>query len=522
MAFLPTIVTTILLLFTISVNGFTLSPRSFHQQKHILCNLYLRQICLGCTSTSHDIQEALSPQQMSEKGVQESKSPLEKMSDNFVEAWLKGFEGKLGPMKALMPDEQAPWVSPVANTNGDMKSQFINFADFFLEPALTIFNRRIDENGYKIILDYQLSFWYPLPWRPRIIVPGKAIITTNTDATRVLGVSEEWETTIPKILLKQAFPRLWDIWHIFSTPGPEYPPILKLGNEGKVVFSLLPPSIALEATWTGPAKFPGPPLLTMPGFALFGELRTSRPNRDKFYCTMPVESCSDTFVDETNGIKMKKNTFMMHVPSALHNVVAKRVETGEAFTLLTNEQQQRRNGAAAEEQDDEAYTSDVQVGISDEKLSNLENISLMKSVTGGNARGQYDVNQEIVEEFVASEHLAYRYRSLPRRVMAQVAVKGEVTSEKVKRAVEEIKKAVQVGGGSIDIPGLEREGSSSGTRYSLRTKGGGDSASPLVGFQMYSTKACFNMQGEPAMAIYEIQFDKRETNVQVELVPQQQ
>ena len=45
-----------------------------------------------------------------------------------------------------------------------------------------------------------------------------------------------------------------------------------------------------------------------------------------------------------------------------------------------------------------------------------------------------------------------------------------------------------------------------------------DSGAPVVGFQMYSTKACFNMQGEPAMAIYEIQFDRRETNVQVELL----
>ena len=44
------------------------------------------------------------------------------------------------------------------------------------------------------------------------------------------------------------------------------------------------------------------------------------------------------------------------------------------------------------------------------------------------------------------------------------------------------------------------------------------SGAPVVGFQMYSTKACFNMQGEPAMAIYEIQFDRRETNVQIELM----
>ena len=109
-----------------------------------------------------------------------------------------------------------------------------------------------------------------LPWRPRIIVPGRVTLTADADNTSILSVVEEWEVTIPQIIAKQALPRLWDIWHIFSTPCPEFAPSKVLGREGRVSFVEMPPSIALEATWTGPAKYPGPPLLTIPGFSLFG------------------------------------------------------------------------------------------------------------------------------------------------------------------------------------------------------------------------------------------------------------
>ena len=40
---------------------------------------------------------------------------------------------------------------------------------------------------------------------------------------------------------------------------------------------------------------------------------------------------------------------------------------------------------------------------------------------------------------------------------------------------------------------------------------------PLLGLQLWSCKACFNMKGEPAMAVYEMQYGYRLTTVQVEL-----
>lgn len=446
------------------------------------------------------------------EGAQSSsaESGLEKVSSDFVSAWLKAFQGKLGPLKEVFPDNKAAWSSPVSKTLEEMKEQFINFSDFFKDPALTVYDRQINTEKNEIVLDYQLSFWYPLPWRPRIIVPGKATITVNAEGNRVLSVKDDWEVSVLNIMTKQAAPRLWDVWHIFSTPTPEYPPIKTFGRvDRKVTLVELPPTIAVETSWTGLAKFPGPPLLVMPGFALDGELRTSRPNRDPFLTTLPVESSSDSFAKE-DGTAMKKNTFTMHVPTQLHSKVMGEIRQTEPTVMKTEAQILLENGET-EGQDDETYESDAQVGISDEKLSKLENISIMKSVTGGVQRGDYDANDELVREFAASESLSRKYKALPRRLMAQVKVTGEVTPEKVKEAVDMIKTAVSTPSMQDMLPAAP-----AGKKYSLQLRSDG-SANPLVGFQMFGSKACFNPRGQPAMAIYEIQYDKRVTNVQIEL-----
>jgi hypothetical protein len=450
---------------------------------------------------------------------------LERLGSEFAYAWLKALQGKLGYLKDLFPDNQASWsCPPFANTNAEMKEQFVNFAGFFQDPALTVYGQSINKDRNEIELDFQLSFWYPLPWRPRVIVPGKVTLVSNAEGTQVLSVREDWAVTVTDIMTKQVPPRLWDIFHIFSTPSPEYPPVRTLGRVNrKVTFVELPPSVAVETAWVGPAKFPGPPLLVLPGFALDGELRTSRPNRDPFIPTLPVESSSDSFRDSDSGVQMKRNAFLMHVPSVLHPAVAAHLAESEREgprTILTPEQLLLKEDGRerAEDQDDQTYTSDVQVGLGDEKLSQLENVSIMRSVTGGVERGVYDANEELSREFVTSERIERRYVTLPRRLMAQVKVKGEVTADKVKEAVQQIQLAMssQGGGGDGDALRAMLPVCPPGRQYALRTRADGGGA-PLVGFQMYGAKACFNLQGQPAMAIYEIQYNARVTNVMVEL-----
>ena len=113
-----------------------------------------KNLALCCVATGKSTDTAVST-------IVAGNTPLEELSDSFVDAWLKALNGKLGPLKNVMPDEGASWTSPVAKTNAEMKSQFVNFADFFSDPALTVFDRTIDTIKNQVILDYHLSFWYP-------------------------------------------------------------------------------------------------------------------------------------------------------------------------------------------------------------------------------------------------------------------------------------------------------------------------------------------------------------------------
>lgn len=64
----------------------------------------------------------------------------------------------------------------------------------------------------------------------------------------------------------------------------------------------------------------------------------------------------------------------------------------------------------------------------------------------------------------------------------------------------------------IEESGLFKSSSSNGLRY--RPKRVKDVS---FGLQLWGTKACFNTKAEPAMAIYEIQYDKRVTTVFIEI-----
>jgi hypothetical protein len=91
-----------------------------------------------------------------------------------------------------------------------------------------------------------------------------------------------------------------------------------------------------------------------------------------------------------------------------------------------------------------------------------------------------------------------------------VDVTGEATPEKISEALKQIRAAVAADGGKV-----------LGKEVRLRNRSfdepSTDPAQPLLGLQLWSCKACFNMKGEPAMAVYEMQYGYRKTTVQVEL-----
>ena len=393
-------------------------------------------------------------------------------------------------------NSEAKWDSPIGSTAEDMRKGFQLYSNFFLEPALTIFNiKNTEANVYQI--EFQLSFWYPMPWRPRIIIPGSARVEISSEDRKVTSVEERWTVSLTDIFLRQFPPRFWDLWNSFSTPAPEYPPIKEISRVGRVVFSELPQTVAIELRWSGAAKYPGPPLLTLPGFGLFGDLRTSRPNRDPLFPVLPVEVQSGRFFSPELNEEMKQTSWILHVPTSLQAKVLDRAISGKVFSIAAE------NNGDEEEQDDLVDQTDYVVG--------LENVNIMKSATGGVLRGNVPLNESVVRDFEAKERKEYLYRILPRRLVAEVGIYGEASPEKISAALAEIKETV--------VRDAERV---IGRRVKMRQRDLGSKpqlgGSPLLGLQLWGCKACFNPRGEPAMGVYELQYGSRLTKVFVELV----
>jgi hypothetical protein len=413
--------------------------------------------------------------------------------DHFISSYKSALKGDTSNLYGLL-QSTSTWESPVAGNLVEVKNGLKQFNNFFKDAGFTVFKQSaLTPNSYKI--DYQLSFWYPMPWRPRIIIPGSVVVQLSSDTKSVVSVKDTWEISVIDILTQQLPFRFWDLWNSFSTPAPEYPPIKILTKVDKVSFVEMPQTVALEVRWSGSAKYPGPPLLAIPGFALFGYLRTSRPNRDPYYTVLPVEVESGRFYSEGLREEMKRTSWLMHVPSHLHDKVMARALEQTVFLVKEEEE--------VEGEDDLVEKTDYQVG--------QENVNVMKSATGGTQRGNIAFDPEKMRDFESKETKEFLYRVLPRRLIAQVDIKGEATPEKISAALQIIKDTVVKDGSRVlgravkmklrddeSMPGLE--------------------GAPALGLQMWACKACFNERAEPAMAAYELQYDKRLTKVFVELI----
>lgn len=361
----------------------------------------------------------------------------------------------------------------------------------------------IDSN--KIKINYQLSFWYPIFWKPRIIIPIETFITTSSDNKYIVSVKDKWEFSVFDIIRNQFIPRLWDIWHIIQTPVPEYPPIRTL-TSGKVSFVEMPQTICIETKCVGLNKYPGPPLSVVPGFSLFGDLRTSRPNRDPIYPVMPVEIQSTSFACSTTGEPMKQSSWIFHVPTSLQEKVLDKAKASSWVSINDNEN-------LADERDDIVDEVDYEITIQDK--------GLMKSVTAGTVRGNLTYDEAKMLDYENYLKKDYSYRFLPKRVLAQTNVYGEIDLKKINDAVSLLKKAIATEGkillgNNVRIINRDTDLESKIVSSSIIAPSI-DECVPKIGLQLWDCKGCFNPKGEPAMAVYEIQYDYKLTKVFVEL-----
>lgn len=427
-----------------------------------------------------------------------SASQQEPLLSSLRLAWIEALQnGELTEMNKLM--SPIKWTSPVAGkTEEEIKDSARQFSEFFSEPNVMFFGTKdIDDSTFTT--RFQLSFWYPTPWRPRIIIPGELIVKKD-GKDRILSVEEKWDLSLADIFAQQMLPRFWDMWHSFSSPTPEYPPIKTLGTAGKVKFEEMPETMVIDIVWQGLASLPGPPLLALPGFALFGFLKTSRPNRDPYYTVLPVEVESGKFMN-SEGRAFKQSSWTMHVPTSLQGVVLDKVASGELHeigktSLLTDED------TMDSESDLEAEV-DYQVG--------LENIDVMKSIKGA-SRGQgVDFDETIMKSFEEAESISYRYKIIPKRILATIEIKGDPTSAKISEQLKELKKTISTE--SSNLFGKQVYMKS----LDVKDTDGTSDSSPKFGIQMWNCKGGFNNKAEPAMAVYEMQYGYRSTKVYIEL-----
>ena len=466
--------------------------------------------------------------------------------------------------------------NPFLNNKKDLIEIIKKINTFFEDFSIVIFNLQQIETD-EVLVDYQLSFYYPLPWRPRVIIPIQSLFkfSSISDQRNIISITEKWDINLLDIFLKQLLPRWWDIWHIFSNPTPEYPPIKKIGSYRNIQLFEYPQSLYIETRWRGPSRYIGPPLLITPGFSLFGFLKSSRPNREKYYTVLPVEVQSYRYNCMKTGEEMKQSSWLYHVPTVLQKKILNqddynklRVIPGSSLlptTTKTNINASSQNilsassssgsssnlssllidEAKADEGDEEDIikAADYQVGF--------DNLNLMKSVTGGIMRGNYTLNITRAIDFETKQEIDFRYRIINKRIVAAIDLKGDVDAKKIANALNEIKLMLSNNGDNIisnkkvsmktssssssspktlmitntnDIvyTGDDRnnnndgvvddDSSSSGTQSSL------DELVPLFGLQMHGIKTCFNMNGEPCMSIYEMQYSSRLTRLFVEIM----
>jgi hypothetical protein len=342
----------------------------------------------------------------------------------FTAAWQHALRGDASALQQALA-ANASWSSPQVSSFKEQLEALESFSSFFQEPSLVVFSAQsLPGEQERFQLEYQLSFWYPTFWRPRLIVPGSATVSLDSNGL-VVAVEEKWEVSISDLALKQFPPRAWDVWHLMSSPMPEYPPLRALGSDGKVEYVELPATMMQEASFAAPLNNPGPPLLTVPEFALSGTFRTSRPNRDPYYTTLPVESFSGRFVDSKSGREMKYSTWRLPVPSNVQPLLMAKARESKVEELAPSyvEPAPGTVFAGAGEQADDVLAREIDYET--ERSGNKENLDLMASVTGGAMRGDFDVSPAQIAQIAARECRSRRLRLLPPRVVAMVALKGQ-------------------------------------------------------------------------------------------------
>ena len=203
---------------------------------------------------------------------------------------------------------------------------------------------------------------------------------------------------------------------------------------------------------------------------------------------------------------MKQSSWIFHVPTALQDKILDKAKARTSYPIDDGDN-------LADEQDDTVDDVDYEITIQDK--------GLMKSVTAGTLRGNVTYDEEKMADYESYLSKDYTYKFLPKRVLAQTDVYGEIDLKKINDAIALIKKAVATRGKELlgnDVRIVNRDADvESKVASNSMVAPSIEECNPKIGLQLWDCKGCFNPKGEPAMAVYEIQYNYKLTKIFVEL-----
>lgn len=439
--------------------------------------------------------------------------------DQFVTSFQSAVQSRDPSSVQSLLQKDAIWSNPKIGMveQANFAKSFLELHDLGDNPSMQVFETKELSSKGEFSLSLQWSSTMKLPWKPRVIVPCNMKLYVNPQTMLISRIEEKWDLTVLEIAVKQVSPRLWDLWHVYSSPQPEYPPISTLGKAGQVKLLELPETILFEIDWRGLAKYPGPPLAAIPSFTFIGELLKAKSRSSSsynYYTSLPVEADTTKFLDKVTGKEFKQSTWRFHVPTQLQHLVSEQAKSAEWQSLAVesllddvniDELLNRKTTEIEEAPSSDKFDSDLMEA--DPALNQLaQSLMTVKQTREFEMLNATSLLDSDIKEFEQYQQVRYRYRITPKRVIAAIDYNGRPDGKFLGEKYEAL--TAQLQSGEVQYQGRP-----------VRVKRAQDpnESDKLFGIQLWSTKMGFNDQALPAIGVYEMQYNQALNRVFVEV-----
>lgn len=251
----------------------------------------LRISLLKCASATIDKATAVSVDNEESK-----EGPLDLFASQFEQYYNRALQGKPAQLKGLFATG-ATWSGvPLSEGNGDLQGVFDALDQgraFMIEPFFAVTGWEATDRGMK--LEWQLSGTWPFPYRPRVRAAGTSFITLDKGTGKMKQVEEQWHKPWWRVVLEQASPKGWDLWHLYLTPPAEKPLYRVVKKLSAVEIREYYPRLVIELEQhdARPDVQYTEWAWILPDFAFTDELKLQgrAQYRETYVATSPVESC---------------------------------------------------------------------------------------------------------------------------------------------------------------------------------------------------------------------------------------